>query len=123
MKNILLLILCFTLLFVAFHPEYKSPSGLYGTPSFSDIFGFGYELTFGTLEVVVSIFDGPSALIARFTTWRKAIFGDNTIISYLDTFTDKLPIVRTLKNFAEFVIQPLEDVFIDLSEWIRNKLD
>ena len=119
MKNILILFLCFTLLFVAFHPDYMSS----GVPSFSEIFGFGYELTIGTLEVFVSVFKGPDALITRFTQWRTVIFGENTIISFLDAFTDRLPIVRTLKDFAESVIQPLEDVFSDLAEWLRKKLD
>ena len=122
-KNIFILILVFVLLFVAFNPSYLDPSLEPELPTFSEIFLFGYELTIGTFEVFTSIFRGPEALHERFSIWRDHIFGDFTVLDFLDSFTDRLPVIRTLKRFAENVIAPLEDVFTDLTDWVRRKID
>ena len=122
-KNIFILILVFVLLFVAFNPSYLYPEEQKTLPTFSEIFLFGYELTVGSVEVLTSIFKGPEAFLERFSTWRSNVFGEFTVLDFLDSFTDRIPVVRTLKRFAENVISPLEDVFSDLSDWIRRKLD
>ena len=119
--NIFILILCFVLLFVAFNPLVLEPDA--ELPTFNEMFAFGYEITIGTVEMAASIFKGPDVFIDRFSIWRINVFGENTIVSYLDRITDDLPVVRTLKNFAETVLSPLEDVFSDLSEWIRDKIE
>lgn len=122
-KNIFVLILVFVLLFVAFNPSYLDPTLEPQLPTFSEIFLFGYELTVGSVEVVTSIFKGPDAFLERFSSWRSNVFGEFTVLDFLDSFTDRIPVVRTLKRFAENVIAPLDDVFTDLSDWIRRKLD
>ena len=122
-KKIFVLILVFVLLFVAFNPSYLDPTLESELPTFSEIFLFGYELTVGSVEVVTSIFKGPEAFLERFSMWRSNVFGEFTVLDFLDSFTDRIPVVRTLKRFAENVIAPLDDVFTDLSDWIRRKLD
>lgn len=125
MRNIFIVILCFTLLFVAFHADtYLSPNenGEFATVSFEEIFGFGLELTVGTFQVLTSIFKGPTVFYNRFTQWRKVVFGDFTLIDFIDNFTDRFPALRITKDFVESVLSPLQDVFEDLSEWIREKL-
>ena len=125
MKNIFIVILCFTLLFLGFHPEYferDDESGEFLVPSFTEIFGFGYELTFGTIETATSIFKGPEAFVARFKQWRVCIFGDVTVLDFIDNFTDRLPVIRELKEVVELVIAPLSDDFADLVDWIRDKI-
>ena len=126
MKNVFIVILVFTLLFVGFHPGYLVPNpetGTFSTPSFSEVFGFGYELTFGTIELATSIFKGPDAFFQRFEAWSSKVFGTYTIFDFIDAFTDKLPVIRQLKEFVEFVISPLSEDFSDLVEWIQDKLN
>lgn len=120
-RNVVIFILCLVLLFVAFNPEYLYPSDNPeedNFPSFSEMFAFGYELTFGSLEVFVSVFKGPEALITRFTQWRTVVFGEFTIISFLDSFTDRIPIIRGIKDFFE----PLIDEMSDFGDWVKDKI-
>ena len=125
MKYVFLVILCFCLLFIGFHPGYLVPdeNGAFSVPTFTEVFGFGYELTFGTIEMGTSIFKGPEAFLLRFESWSRTVFGNFTIFDFLDQFTDKFPILRQLKEFVEFVIAPLQDDFGDLVEWIKDKLN
>ena len=121
MRNIFVLILCFTLLFIAFHPDYLNPdpnTEEYVVPDFTEIFAFGYELTFGTIEVFVSIFNGPEALIERFDQWRVAVFGDYTLVSFLDSITDRIPLIRGIKDFFD----PLIDEMSDFGDWVKDKI-
>ena len=120
-EKIFVVILVFVLLFVAFNPTYLSSES--ELPTFSRIFVFGYELTVGSVEVLISVFKGPGALADRFAAWRVNVFGQVTVFDFIDNFTDRLPVVRTLKGFVEAVISPLQDVFAELSTWIRNRLD
>lgn len=119
-KKIFVVILSFVLLFVAFHPAYLEPGA--GFPTFDEMFDFGYEITIGTVEVGASIFKGPSAFLTRFDKWRRAVFGDVTLLDFLDELTDRLPVIRTLKNFVEGVLEPLSDSFKDLTAWIKDHI-
>ena len=120
-EKIFAVILIFTLLFIAFNPEYMVPDA--EMPRFSDVFVFGYEIIVGPFEIMKSAFDGPDAFVSRFSQWRSNVFGEITLLDFLDNITDRVPVLRNVKNFVESVIAPLEDVFGDLSEWIRKKLD
>ena len=93
-----------------------------GMFSFDDIFSFGYELTIGTVEVVTSIFKGPEAFVERFNQWRVCIFGDVTVFDFIDNFTDRLPVIREIKNFVKDVIEPLNEDFGNLVTWIQEKI-
>ena len=119
-KKIFVVILSFVLLFVVFHPSYLEPSS--GFPTFDEMFDFGYEITVGTIEVAVSIFQGPSKFLARFDKWRHVVFGDTTLLDFIDELTDRLPVIRTLKNFVEGVLEPLSDSFENISNWIKEHL-
>ena len=119
-KKIFAVILTFVLLFVAFHPSYLEPGAEF--PTFDEMFDFGYEITVGTIEVAVSIFQGPSKFLTRFDKWRHAVFGDVTLLDFLDELTDRLPVIRTLKNFVEGVLEPLSDSFENISNWIKEHL-
>ena len=125
MKYVFIVILCFSLLFLGFHPGYLVPdeNGAFSVPTFTEVFGFGYTLTFGTIEMATSIFNGPEAFLLHFESWFKNIFGDYTIVDFIDQFTDKLPVIRQLKDFVEFVVAPLQDDFSDLVDWIKGKLN
>ena len=104
-----------------------------GMISFNDIFGFGYELTIGTFEVITSIFKGPDVFFARFDQWRITLFGDVTIlgfllsivdrsIEFLDSIVLKIPILKDIKPVIDDIIMPFKNLVYDLVTWIDEKI-
>lgn len=131
MKNVFVLFLCFTLLFVAFNPI--SFSRGFEFPTFFDIFDFGYTITFGTVDLVVSVFKGPEVFFQKFDVWRDTIFGDVTLfdflitivdrsISFLDSIAERIPVVRDIKHVIDTILLPFEEVVSDLIDWLSEKI-
>ena len=89
---------------------------------FDTIFKKGYECTFGTFEVLVSIFKGPDAFFTEFDEWRSVLFGDVTIVSFLDSIFEKIPVVRDIKHVIEKLILPFEDIINDIYDFVRDKV-
>ena len=56
--------------------------------TFNDIFAFGYTLTFGTVKLLGSIFEGSDAFSEEFSEWRDVVLGGNTIKSYIPIISD-----------------------------------
>lgn len=101
--------------------------------TYDDIFGFGYELTIGTFEVITSIFKGPDVFFARFDQWRITLFGDVTILGFLYSFFTRcldflndvaysLPLIRDIKYVIDFVLKPFESIISPLDNWLKNNL-
>ena len=101
--------------------------------SFNEIFEFGYEVTFGTLETITSIFKGPAVFFNRFDLWRKNLFGDVTILSFISSWIDrsvdmldsialKIPLIKDLKTVIDTILLPFENIISDVIEWITDKI-
>ena len=131
MKNVFVLFLCFTLLFVAFNPI--SFSRGFEFPSFFEIFDFGYTITFGTVDLVVSVFKGPEVFFQKFDVWRDTIFGDVTLfdflvtivdrsVSFLDSIAERIPVIRDIKHVIDTILLPFEEVVSDLIDWLSEKI-
>lgn len=131
MKNVFVLFLCFTLLFVAFNPI--SFSSEFEFPTFFEIFDFGYTITFGTVDLMVSVFEGPEVFFQKFDAWRATIFGDVTLIgflfsiverhnAFLDSIAERIPVVRDIKHVIDTILLPFEEVVSDLIDWLSEKI-
>lgn len=131
MKNVFVLFLCFTLLFVAFNPI--SFSSEFEFPTFFKIFDFGYTITFGTVDLVVSVFKGPEVFFQKFDVWRTTIFGDVTLfdflvaivdrsVAFLDSIAERIPVIRDIKHVIDTILLPFEEVVSDLIDWLSEKI-
>ena len=131
MKNMLALFLVFVLLFVAFNPNALSSRSDF--PTFFEIFEFCYTITFGTLDMIVSIFQGPEVLLQKFDIWRTTIFGDITLfdflnsmltrsIDFLDSIAERIPVVREIKHVIDEIVLPFENIISDIVDWLTEKL-
>ena len=131
MKNVFVLFLCFTLLFVAFNPI--SFSRGFEFPTFFEIFDFGYTITFGTVDLVVSVFKGPEVFFQKFDVWRTTIFGDVTLfdflvtivdrsVAFLDSIAERIPVIRDIKHVIDTILLPFEEVVSYLIDWLSEKI-
>ena len=131
MKNAFVLILCFTLLFLAFNPGvFENGSDF---PTFFEIFEFGYAITFGTVDLFVSVFKGPEVFFEKFDIWRSVLFDKITLFSFLSAFVDRsidfldsivyrIPVVKEIKHVIDTIILPFEDKISDILEWVTEKI-
>ena len=115
LEKIFLVILLFTVLFVAFNPQYIDPSQNLDFPSFSDIFSFGYEITIGSVEVVVSTFK------ERLGQWQDNVIGFR-LKDYINSFIMDMPVINTLVTFVKKCLNPLENIYVKIAEWLIDKL-
>ena len=110
--NLFVFILVLVLIFVAFNPSYLVQGE--ELPTSTEIFSFGYEVTFGTFEVIATLRDGPQAFYDRFIVWKTALIGDYNLIDFLDFVTDRSPTVRIFKK----IIRESPDIM----DWIHQKI-
>ena len=71
---------------------------------------------FGDFKLLDFLFDFIERLIDGLIGWI------DTAVNKLNIFVDKLPVLGPIKRFVDKVLSPLEDVFGDLAQWIRDKL-
>ena len=101
--------------------------------SFDDIFGFGYELTIGTIEVITSVFKGSDVFFTRFDQWRITVLGDITLfdflvsivdrsVDFLDSIAYRIPVIRDIKHVIDTILLPFEEVVSDLIDWLSEKI-
>lgn len=102
--------------------------------SFDDVFEFGYAITIGFFEMLVSIFKGYDVFIEAFEKWKTALIGDLTIadfliglvkgaFSFLDTLTDELPVIREIKAVIANVFDPIAEIVNDVIDWCKDFFD
>ena len=98
-----------------------------GSDEFFSRFDRWKNVLFKDVNILEFIFDLLERIITYAIDWTVEAF------SLIKEFVDKLPIIGPLSRFVDScldvligfiqnVIAPLEDVFTDLSKWIRDKL-